>query len=561
MLVGLLGILKAGGAYLPLDPDYPEQRLALMLADAQVPVLITQECLYHKLAGEQAQIICLDTQWEAIAQQPNTNFHSEVQLDNLVYVIYTSGSTGTPKGIALPHLALSNLIQWHLTTLKKGVGVLQFASLNFDASIHEMFAAWCSGGTLFMISESTRLDLDKLIHFLANKPIQKVILPVVILQQLAEIYGNQKHLFKNLQEAIATGEQLKINQPIINLFNQLEDCSLHNHYGPSETHVVTAFTFSEEPDAWPVYPPIGKPIAQTQIYILDSHLQPVPIGIPGELYIGGVSLAKGYFNRPELTKQKFIPNPFSDEVGARLYKTGDKARYLPDGNIEFIGRIDDQVKIRGFRVEFGEIEAALNKHPQIGQAIVTVKTETAGEKSLIAYIVLLQEQAVTTLELRQFLQNQLPDYMIPAAFVRLDTLPLNHNGKVDRHALPEPDENSYALNKTFVPPRTPAEELLTKIWVELLGIEKIGIYDNFFNLGGHSLLATQMVSRIRQIFYLELPLRALFENSTVAELVEVMANIVGGKEIIDEIAISSKEINQLSTEEIKAVLAQLKTSY
>ncbi|MBG1266526.1 non-ribosomal peptide synthetase [Nostoc sp. WHI] len=558
MAVGVLGVLKAGGAYVPIDPQLPQERLAWMLEDTCTGVLLTQNRLLLSLPVNQGRLVCLDADWEVISQESKENPVSAVNLDNLVYVIYTSGSTGKPKGIALPHRALSNLCQWHLANLKTGVGVLQFASLSFDASIHEMFAAWCSGGTLFMIPENLRLDVKELIYFLAHKPIQKVILPVVVLQQLAEMYGQEKHLFQNIKEAIATGEQLQINLPIINLFKQLEDCSLHNHYGPSETHVVTALTLSKLPDEWRTYPPVGKPIANTQIYILDNHLKPVPIGVIGELYIGGVNLARGYFNRPELTSQKFIPNPFGNEPGSRLYKTGDLARYLSDGNIEFLGRIDHQAKIRGFRVELGEIESVLNKHPQVNQAIVTIKVETTGEKRLISYIVLQQDQTITTLELRQFLQQKLPDYMIPAAFVRLAALPLTHNGKVDRTALPEPDENSYVLNEIFVAPRTPAEELLVEIWIELLGIEKIGIYDNFFNLGGHSLLATQMIGRISQAFYLEITLRDLFENPTVTELVEVMAKLTGGRELIDEIATTSREINQLSPEEVKAALETVK---
>ncbi len=553
MLVGVLGILKAGGAYVPLDPTYPRERLAFMLEDTRTSVLLSDSRLVLSLPAHPRHLICLDTDWQVISQECGENPVSGVQPENLVYVIYTSGSTGRPKGIALPHRALSNLCQWHLANLKTGVGVLQFASLSFDASIHEMFAAWCSGGTLFMIPENLHLDIKELMYFLAHKPIQKVILPVVVLQQLAEMYGQQKHLFQNLKEAIATGEQLQINLPIINLFKQL-DCSLHNHYGPSETHVVTALTLSKAPDEWRTYPPIGKPIANTQLYILDNHLQPVPVGVIGELYIGGANLARGYFNRPELTSQKFIPNPFSNEAGSRLYKTGDLARYLSDGNIEFLGRIDHQAKIRGFRVELGEIEALLNKHPQVNQAIVTVKVEKTGEKRLVSYIIPQQDETITALEMRQFIQQKLPEYMIPAAFVRLDALPLTPNGKVDRSALPEPDENSYVLNETFVAPRTLAEELLVEIWIELLSVEKIGIYDNFFNLGGHSLLATQASSRISQAFYLEITLRDLFENPTVAELVEVMARLAGDRAMVDEIANTYREINQLSPEEVKAAL-------
>ncbi|MDZ8090959.1 MAG: amino acid adenylation domain-containing protein [Nostoc sp. DedQUE05] len=528
MVVGLLGILKAGGAYVPLDPDYPIERLHFMLEDTQVKVLLTQKQLISKLPEHQGKLVCLDTDWAVISQWSQENLVTHVEASNLVYVIFTSGSTGKPKGVALPNRAITNLIQWHLATLQTGVGVLQFASLSFDASIHEMFAAWCSGGTLFIVSEAVRLDLDSLIHFLASKPIQKVILPVVVLQQLAEVYGQQKHLFKNLTEIITTGEQLQVNRPIVNLFNNLENCSLHNHYGPSETHVVTAFTFSGTPNTWPAYPPIGKPIDNTQMYIVDSNFQPVPIGVTGELYIGGVGLANGYFNRPELTKQKFIPNPFGRSRGDRegqfshsefLYKTGDLARYLPDGNIEFLGRIDHQVKIRGFRVEPGEIETVLNQHPEIQTTVAIVREDTPGDKRLVAYVV-PHEQCVPTLsQLRQFLKAKLPAYMIPVIVI-LDSLPLTPNGKVDRRALQAPSDSSDA--DKFVAPRSQVELQLTQIWSRILKVDRVGVQDNFFDLGGHSLLTPYLMAQIKQQFGKDIAIASLYQNPTVEQLATVI---------------------------------------
>ncbi|MDZ8065210.1 MAG: amino acid adenylation domain-containing protein [Nostoc sp. DedQUE08] len=544
MVVGLLGILKAGGAYVPLDPDYPIERLHFMLEDTQVKVLLTQKQLISKLPEHQGKLhfglprlrsaqvaqykVCLDTDWAVISQWSQENLVTHVEASNLVYVIFTSGSTGKPKGVALPNRAITNLIQWHLATLQTGVGVLQFASLSFDASIHEMFAAWCSGGTLFIVTEAVRLDLDSLIHFLASKPIQKVILPVVVLQQLAEVYAQQKHLFKNLTEIITTGEQLQVNRPIVNLFNNLENCSLHNHYGPSETHVVTAFTFSGTPNTWPAYPPIGKPIDNTQMYIVDSNFQPVPIGVTGELYIGGVGLANGYFNRPELTKQKFIPNPFGRSRGDRegqfshsefLYKTGDLARYLPDGNIEFLGRIDHQVKIRGFRVEPGEIETVLNQHPEIQTTVAIVREDTPGDKRLVAYVV-PHEQCVPTLsQLRQFLKAKLPAYMIPVIVI-LDSLPLTPNGKVDRRALQEPSDSSDA--DKFVAPRSQVELQLTQIWSRILKVDRVGVQDNFFDLGGHSLLTPYLMAQIKQQFGKDIAIASLYQNPTVEQLATVI---------------------------------------
>ncbi|WP_407883159.1 non-ribosomal peptide synthetase, partial [Scytonema sp. NUACC26] len=556
------------GAYVPLDPNYPQERLSYMLSDSGVEVLLTQQSLLESLPHNQARIVCLDTDWELIATELDTDLKPKVQPDNLLYVIYTSGSTGLPKGSALPYRALNNLIQWHLATMATGVGVLQFASLSFDASFHEMFAAWCSGGTLFLIPENYRLDLDKLVHFLAENPIYKAILPVALWQQLAEAYGDQPQLFSNLTEAIATGEQLQITQQMIDLFSRLNHCKLHNHYGPSETHVVTAYVFTEPCQKWPIYPPIGKPIANTQIYILDRNLQPVPIGVWGSLFISGVSLARGYLHRSDLTSEKFIPNPFNNSKSqctealeqsnnSRLYNTGDLARYLPDGNIEFLGRIDDLVKVRGFRVELGEIEAVLNKHPQIGQAIVVLYGSEAREKRLIAYIVIIREQTLTSEQLREFLKLKLPEYMIPSAFIFLNALPLTSNGKVNRRALPAPNETLSNLC-TFVPPRTPGEEVLIQIWQEILSLERISIYDNFFELGGHSLLAMQLVSHIYKKFDLELSVRQVFQNQTVVQLVDTMAQIAGDREVIEEIARTWQEIAALSPEQLQLMATQLR---
>ncbi|WP_193197373.1 non-ribosomal peptide synthetase [Nostoc sp. MG11] len=517
--VAILGILKAGGACVPLDPTYPPERLAFMLSDSQAAVVLTQTRCKSLLNGNFAHhLIVLDDDWEEIGEEAEFNPQVEVKADNLAYIIYTSGSTGTPKGTLVPHRSLTNLIEHHQAKMLTGVGVLQFASLSFDVSYHEMFAAWGLGGTLYMIPESDRKDLDKLIQLLAFEPIAKVFLPVTLWQQLAEIYGEEEHLFKNIREAIACGEQLQITQPMIKLFQRLENCRLYNFYGPTEADLVTAYTFSDKPEEWPIYPPIGKPAVNVQVYLLERNLQPVPIGVPGELYVSGDGLAHGYLNRPDLTEQKFVPNPFAETEGRRLYKTGDLAKYLPDGNIEFLGRIDDLVKVRGFRVELGEVEAVLSKHPQINQAIAKVFGESAREKYLVAYFVPIQGQTITVEQLRNFLQDQLPDYMIPSAFVQMESFPLTPNGKVNRRALSEPTTSRPELAQTFVAPRTPTEEILAGIWRDVLGLEQVGIYDNFFNLGGHSLLATQVISLTRKAFKIELPLRSLFESPAIATL-------------------------------------------
>ncbi|OYE03761.1 non-ribosomal peptide synthetase [Nostoc sp. 'Peltigera membranacea cyanobiont' 232] len=516
MVVGLLGILKAGGVYLPLDPEYPTERLSFMLEDAQVSVLLIQQSLIDRLPQHQAKLVCLDTDAQLISECSQDNLISGVQANNLAYIIYTSGSTGKPKGIAMNQLALGNMILWHRENLKisRRAKTLQFAPISFDVSFQEIFSTWCSGGTLLLITEELRRDAVALLGFIQEKAVERLFVPFVALQQLAEVAVDSELVTTHLREIITAGEQLQITPAISQWLYKLTDCTLHNHYGPSESHVATSFTLTNSVEIWPLLPPIGQPIANTQIYILDKYLQPVPIGVPGELHIGGVGLTKGYFNRPELTQEKFISNPFNN---SKLYKTGDLARYLPDGNIEYLGRIDNQVKIRGFRIELGEVEAVLSQHSDVQASCVIAREDTPGDKRLVAYVVAHQNPTPTISELRQFLKAKLPEYMVPNVFVILESLPLTPSGKLDRRALPVPDLYSDCTDK-YVAPRTPIEELLAQIWVQVLKLELVGIYDNFFELGGHSLLATQLVSRIRNIFKVELPLRELFARATVAEL-------------------------------------------
>ncbi|MEH2127083.1 non-ribosomal peptide synthase/polyketide synthase [Nostoc sp.] len=537
MLIGILGILKAGGAYVPLDSAYPQDRLRFMLEDAAVSVLLTQQQLVEKLPEHQARVIYLDTDWQLISQLNQDNLIPGVQENNLGYVIYTSGSTGQPKGVAMNQLALCNLILWQLQNSPispSGVKTLQFAPVSFDVSFQEMFSTWCSGGTLLLIGEELRREPLALLGLLQEQAIERLFVPFVALQQLAEVAVSSELVTSNLREIITAGEQLQITPAISKWLSQLSDCTLHNHYGPSESHVIVTFTLTNSVDTWSLLPPIGRPIANTQIYILDKYLQPVPLGTPGELHIGGVSLARGYLNRPELTEEKFIPNPFGRSRGAeeqrsrggeRLYKTGDLARYLPDGNIEYLGRIDRQVKIRGFRIELGEIEAVLSQYKHIQASCAIAREDTPGDKRLVAYIVPQPEQTCTERSrstptvsvLRQFLKSKLPEYMVPSAIVILESLPLTPNGKVDRRALPAPEPSSELLEK-YVAPRTPIEEILALIWQQVLKVELVGRHDNFFELGGHSLLATQLISRVRTSLKVELPLRSLFATPTVAEL-------------------------------------------
>ncbi len=517
MVVGLLGILKAGGAYVPLDPNYPQERLSDMLEDASASVLLTQQQLVELLPPHQAYVVCLDSQWEVISTQCQDNPISEVSANNLAYVIYTSGSTGKPKGTAMRHHSLVNLISWHMENAitNNKAKTLQFAPVSFDVSFQEIFSTWCVGGTLVLISEEIRRDTHALLRLLVEEGIERLFLPVVALQQLAQVADSSPSHLKKLREIITAGEQLQITPTLVSFFNKLPGCVLQNHYGPSETHVVTTFTLKGSASDWPAIAPIGRPIANTQIYILGDNLQPVPVGVPGELYIGGAGVARGYINRPDLTQEKFTPNPFSPQSQARLYKTGDLARYLPNGNIQFLGRSDRQVKIRGFRIEPGEIETVLSTHPQVQQAVVVAREDKPANKRLVAYLV--SPQDLSSSQLRDFLKQKLPEYMILSAFVMLEAMPLTPSGKLDRKALRAPDEE-LSREDNFVPPGTPTEEAIAHIFTSVLGLQQISIHDNFFEIGGHSLLVTQVISRLRETFNVELPLRRLFELPTVAQL-------------------------------------------
>ncbi|ETX03398.1 MAG: hypothetical protein ETSY1_00110 [Candidatus Entotheonella factor] len=514
MVVGLLAILKAGGAYVPLDPAYPEERLSYMLADARVQVLLTQEGLCSGLSVP-AETITLapDAMAERLSQQSRENPSSSAGPQNLLYVIYTSGSTGRPKGVAMRHQPLANLVRWQLAQANGAspARTLQFTPLSFDVSCQEIFTTWCAGGTLVLITDEIRQDGDALLAYLNAQRIEQLFLPFIALQHLAESVTYQSPP-EALRDVITAGEQLHITPAIAHWFSQ-SDCRLHNHYGPTESHVASAYSLTGAVSDWPATPPIGQPVANTQLYILDRVYQPVPVGVTGELYLGGECLARGYLHRPDLTAERFILNPF--EAG-RLYKTGDLARYRADGQIEFLGRADDQVKLRGFRIELGEIEAVLAQHPDVRETAVVVREDEGHPKQLVAYVVPHEAPPSFIRDLRDHLSNTVPDYMVPAAFVLLDTFPLTPSGKVDRRALPAPQQTG--LEGGYEAPLNPIEELLAAIWCEVLGLTQIGRHDNFFDLGGHSLLATQVISRIRDTFEVALPVRTVFESASIAKL-------------------------------------------
>jgi len=516
VVVAVLGVLKAGCAYVMLDPAYPPERLSLMLEDSGVIVLLTHAALRDREFAQRTRTIALDQDWEVISRESSEAFSSGAIADNLAYVIYTSGSTGRPKGSGLPHRVLTNLISWSME-ISRGLRTVQFSSLSFDMSLYEIFSTCCSGGTLFIIPESLRTDFAGLTGFVADHKIEKLYLPVVALQQIAEEFCEEPELFASLKMVIVAGEQPTITRPIARLFDQLKGCVFHNYYGPSETHITTAFTAKHPPHDWPTLPPIGRPIANTEIYVLDAEMQPVPIGVVGEVYIGGDCLARGYLNRPDATAEKFIPNPFGAR-GTRLYKTGDLARYLNDGNIKFLGRADHQVKIRGHRIELSEIEIALGRHSCVRDVVVMAREDVPGEKRLVAYVIADPEQPVPTVrELRQFLQDRLPDYMVPAAFVMLEAFPQLPNGKVDRRTLPLQDAGRAALDSNYLPPTTAAEKTLAEIWRRALRLDSVGVNDNFIELGGDSILSFQVVARANRAG-LKLNLKEFYDHPTIAEL-------------------------------------------
>jgi amino acid adenylation domain-containing protein len=521
MIVGILGILKAGAAYLPLDPTYPQERLTWILENSQTTVLLTQQPLREKLPTHQAQVICLDTDWEIIARQNQENLTLQITPNNLAYIIHTSGSTGTPKGVQITHRNLVHSTTARINYYQKPVSrFLLLSSFAFDSSVAGIFWTLCCGGTLVLPQEGWQREVTQLVELIYQHHISHLLslpsLYALILQQ-----AKQQQL-ASLHTIIVAGE-ICSNELVKRHQKYLPGAYLYNEYGPTEGTVWSTVYHCQSQELTRV--PIGCPITNTQVYILDAKLHPVAIGVPGEIYIGGDGLALGYLHQPELTAEKFITNPFSNEPTARLYKTGDLAQYLADGNIEFLGRIDHQVKIRGYRIELGEIEFVLNQHPDVAEAIVIAREDEPTNQRLVAYIV----PKVTTInnrDLRQFLRGKLPDYMIPSAFTLLEAFPLSPNGKIDRRALPTPEEINSNCSETFVAPRTPIEEILANIWAEVLGIKQVGISDNFFELGGHSIVATQIVSRIRETLQVELMLRSLFESPTIAGLAAQIAAIV-----------------------------------
>lgn len=516
MLVGIFGILKAGGAYVPLDPTYPRERLAFMATDVQASVLLTQARLLEGVTEYGPEVVCLDTEWEAIAQHSEANPVSEVTCGHLAYVIYTSGSTGQPKGVLVTHGNVVHSTQARLTYYRQPVSAfLLLSSFAFDSSVAGLFGTLCQGGTLILPGTGYQGDLGHLTTLIMRHHVSHLLsLPSLYALLLQQVSPSQ---LDSLHAVIVAGEACPRGL-VTQHYERLPDAALFNEYGPTEGTVWSSVYPCQLQDV-ATSVPIGCPIANTQIYLLNTRLQPVPIGIPGEIYIGGAGVTIGYCNRAALTAERFLPHPFSKVAGARLYKTGDLGRYRPDGIIEFLGRSDQQVKIRGFRIELGEIETVLQEHPAITEAVVVA----CSLQHLVAYLVAAQNPPPSPNELRRFLQAKLPDYMVPSFFVWLEALPLAPNGKVDRQALPDVETLRSGLDATYVAPATEVERTLAMIWQEVLHVEKVGMHDNFFDLGGHSLAMVHVHSKLQESYRSDLSLVDLFRYPTISALVSYVS--------------------------------------
>ena len=527
-IIALIAILKAGGAYLPIDPALPKESLAFRLEDAKVSILLTQKELLNRDDIEIKNLVYLDVDWETITQESNTNLTNNVTVKNLAYVLYTSGSTGQPKGVAIEHQQILNYLYAILDKLElpKGASFATVSTFAADLGNTAIFPALCTGGCLHIISQDRASDPEALAEYFQQHSIDCL---KIVPSHLATLLTSSVSSSLLPRQCLVLGGEAVSWDLIEKVQKSAPNCRIVNHYGPTETTVgVLTYPIKSQQIYNSKTVPIGCAIANTQVYILDEQLQPVPIGVPGELYIGGAGLARGYLNQPELTAEKFISIEHlegQDVHPTRVYKTGDKARYLPDGSIEFLQRVDYQVKIRGFRIELGEIEAVLSQHPGVRQVIVSLSEDESGNKRLVGYVVPNLKPAPSVNNLRQFLLKKFPEYMVPSAFVFLKSLPLTPNGKINRHALPAPEQTRPELEAIYIAPRTPVEKQLAEIWIKLLAIEKVGIHDNFFELGGHSLLITQLLAQLRDIFKVNLSLRSLFEQPTIANIANKIAII------------------------------------
>ena len=514
MVVGALAILKAGGAYLPLDPTYPAARLAFLLDDGEVPVVVAGQRIKERLPKGSYHTILLDDlgrvgDFAPLAQSAPVK--AAATLKNLAYVIYTSGSTGQPKGVEITQESLLNLVHWHQQAfgVQSADRASQVANVGFDAAVWEIWPYLATGASLYFAEDETVSDPQLLRDWLVAQRITIAFIPTPLAEHLLTLPWPPETALRTM---LTGADTLHVYPPVGLPF------LLVNNYGPTECTVVATSGPVHSNASTDQLPPIGSAIANTEVYILDESGNQVPIGTAGELHIGGIGVARGYRNRPQLTAQRFIPNRFNEKVSERLFRTGDRASFLPDGRIAFLGRIDEQVKVRGFRVEPNEVTATLNVHPCIQQSVVVAREVGPSDARLIGYLVLAPESHLTLSALRAFLQARLPDYMVPAIFVRLEKLPLTPNGKVDRMSLPAPDETNTLREDAYAAPRTEMEKTVAGILERLLKLEHVDVEENFFSLGGHSLLGAQLIARLRDTFGIEMPLRVVFEAPTVAEL-------------------------------------------
>jgi len=521
MIVAILGILKAGGVYVPLDPAYPQERLTWMLEDTNAPVLLTQSHLSDRLPPHQARVICLDANWGTEPQLDEVSFPCNVTSSSLAYINYTSGSTGRPKGVTVPHRAVLRLVfGTRYAQLDVNQTILQLAPISFDAATFEIWGALLHGARCVLFPGNGIPDPRELGRIINGCKVSTLWLTAALFNT---IITEAPEALVGVRELLTGGEALSVAH-IQKAQELLPETQLINGYGPTENTTFTCCYRIPRPlDAKLTSIPIGRPIANTEVYILNAELQPVPIGVAGELYIGGDGLAQGYLNRPDLTETKFVPHPFRQNSTARLYKTGDQVRYLPDGNIEFIGRQDDQIKIRGYRIELGEIEATLGQHDSVRDVVVIMREDTAGDKRLVAYVTPQGNLQPNANQLKDYLKQRLADYMVPAAIVVLDKIPLTPNGKADRRALPIPAKKIDKSNENFVAPSTVTEKVLAEIWCDVLGLERIGIQDNFFDLGGTSLLGFQLIARAQKHFGTDFKVVKLYQYPTISSLAKYIS--------------------------------------
>jgi amino acid adenylation domain-containing protein/non-ribosomal peptide synthase protein (TIGR01720 family) len=547
MLVSLLAVLKAGGAYLPLDTLYPQERLAFMLDDAGASVLLTESSLLERVPLHGARLLLMDADAGQFSSASTRNSESHARAENLAYVTYTSGSTGKPKGVCVTHSnVIARVCRSDYAHLDTQTRLLQLAPLAFDASTFEVWASLLNGGCLVQAAEQVP-QAAQLKELIERERVTTLFLTTSLFNALVD---EDVTALGGIKEVLSGGEASSVRR-FRRVLEELPEVAISNIYGPTETTTFACSYRVERLDENALSVPIGRGIARTQVYVLDERMQPSCIGVAGELYIGGAGLARGYRGRPELTAEKFVPHPFATSPGARLYRTGDLTRRLPDGELEFLGRLDHQVKIRGYRIELGEIETALAQHGEIQKAVVVAREDIAGDKRLVAYLVAQDGTSLAVEGLRAYLKSRLPEFMMPSAFLLLDELPLTANGKVDRKALPAPASTRLLEDETYVAPRNDVEEVLAGIWTELLGVERVGVFDNFFDLGGHSLLATRLLSSLRKIFRLELTLREVFEATTIAELAELLAAQEETMGQTAKIARVWKRIKNISSGELK----------